>query len=232
MIDFHSHVLPGMDDGSESVAQSLQMLRLSARQGVTCVVATPHFYAHRDTPERFLARRARSEAQLRAAMEGCEGLPALLVGAEVHYFPGISQAEAVRNLTIGEKSCMLLEMPEEAWSASMYRELEQLHSRQGILPLIAHVDRYMGLLHNRDLPKRLAQLPVAVQANGSFFLRRSTRGRAMKLLRQGYIHLLGSDCHNLTTRKPNLGEAAALICRHLGKETLQRVYADSCRILR
>ena len=232
IIDFHSHVLPGMDDGSESVAQSLQMLRLLAQQGVTHVVATPHFYAHQDTPDAFLARRAESEASLRAAMAGCDGLPELLMGAEVHYFPGISEAAAVRGLTIGGKSCMLLEMPEYAWTASMYREMEQLKSKQGITPILAHVDRYMGPWHNRDLPKRLARLPVAVQVNGAFFLRRSTRGLALKLLRQGFVHLLGSDCHNVTTRRPNLGEAAALIRRHLGEETLQRVYADSCELLR
>ena len=56
-VDFHSHILPGVDDGSRSVEESLEMLRAVARQGIGTVVATPPFYANHDTPERFLRRR-------------------------------------------------------------------------------------------------------------------------------------------------------------------------------
>ena len=65
MTDFHSHVLPCLDDGSVSVEQSIEMLRAEAEQGITHVIATPHFYAGRTTPERFLEKRERSEAMLR-----------------------------------------------------------------------------------------------------------------------------------------------------------------------
>ena len=58
VIDFHSHILPGIDDGSKNVEESLQMLRMMAKQGITHVVATPHFYPQHDTPESFLKRRA------------------------------------------------------------------------------------------------------------------------------------------------------------------------------
>ena len=67
-IDFHSHVLPGVDDGSATVEESLRMLRLQAEQGVTHVVATPHFYPMQDSPNRFLERRAKTEKRLRQAM--------------------------------------------------------------------------------------------------------------------------------------------------------------------
>ena len=61
MIDFHSHILPGIDDGSKSVEMSIKMLRREAQQGISRVVATPHFYPQTDNPERFLRRRAEAE---------------------------------------------------------------------------------------------------------------------------------------------------------------------------
>ena len=64
-VDFHSHILPGIDDGSKSVEESLAMLRMAGEQGIECVVATPHFYPRYDSPKKFLARRAEAEAQLR-----------------------------------------------------------------------------------------------------------------------------------------------------------------------
>ena len=64
MVDFHSHILPALDDGSANVEESIAMLRAEAEQGITRVVATPHFYIRRDDPEAFLARRSRSEARL------------------------------------------------------------------------------------------------------------------------------------------------------------------------
>lgn len=60
MIDFHSHILPGVDDGSKNVEMSLEMLRASAAQGVTDICLTPHFYAERNTPEKFLEKRRRA----------------------------------------------------------------------------------------------------------------------------------------------------------------------------
>ena len=84
--DFHSHILPGVDDGSTSLEESLAMLTLEAEQGVRHVVATPHFYAHHDTPEAFLSRRAAAEAMLREALKDHPELPGFTVGAEVYFF--------------------------------------------------------------------------------------------------------------------------------------------------
>lgn len=229
--DFHSHILPGIDDGSASVAESIAMLRMAAEQGITHVIATPHFYARHDSPERFLARRDRAEALLREEMAKYEGLPQISVGAEVYFFPGISESDTLCNLTIAEKSCILLEMPESPWSESMYRQIEDIRTKQGITPIIAHVDRYIGPLRNFGIPERLAQLPVAVQANASFFTRRFTAPMAMKMLREGQIHVLGSDCHNMTTRKPNLGDALKCIEKRLGQNVIDGICEHEKRIL-
>ena len=81
IIDFHTHVLPAMDDGSRSVEESLQMLRMEVEQGIFHVVATPHFYPQYDNPEQFLRKRTAAEMQLREAMAKETGMPELTVGA-------------------------------------------------------------------------------------------------------------------------------------------------------
>lgn len=214
--DFHSHILPGIDDGSASVEESIAMLRMEAEQGIRRVVATPHFYAGYDSPERFLENRDRAEALLRAEMARHDGMPELLIGAEVYFFRGMSESDLLPQLTIREKSCILIEMPPAPWPEDLLRELENIHARRGIMPIIAHIDRYIGPFRTYGLPQRLAQLPVLVQANASFFLERGTASMAMRMLKADQIQLLGSDCHNITTRKPNLSTALDRIQRKLG----------------
>lgn len=222
-VDFHSHVLPGIDDGCKSVKEALRVLRMEARQGIEHVVATPHFYPQQDTPERFLRRRAASEALLREAMAEESGLPTLSIGAEVYYFRGMSDSDAISELTINNTRCILVEMPRAPWTEAMYQELEALHVKRGLIPVVAHVDRYISRFRTHGIPKRLESLPVLVQANAEFFLERSTSRMAMRMLKKGAIHLLGSDCHNLTDRKPDMGDALELIRRHLGVGALEHI---------
>lgn len=221
--DIHSHILPGIDDGSGSLQESLELLRLEAEQGIRRVAATPHFYPQRDTPEAFLKRRARAEAQLREELQKNGDLPEIVAGAEVYFFPGISQSECLEQLTIGSGRYLLLEMPMAPWTDAMYREMEGICTNFGITPVIAHVDRYISPFRTHGIPERLTQLPVLVQANASFFLKRSTRNMAIRMLRSGKIHVLGSDCHNLTHRRPNLAEAVQVIQNRLGAEALDQI---------
>ena len=224
--DFHSHVLPCMDDGSTSVEMSIAMLQAAAEQGITHVIATPHFYAHRNTPERFLERRNQAEKILREEMQKYSGLPKLSVGAEVLFFKGISECDALKLLTISEKNCILLEMAECPWGDYAFREIEQIREKQGLLPIIAHVDRYIGPWQDHGIPARLEKLPVMVQANAEFFLRRFTAPMAMRMLKRGQIHVLGSDCHNLTSRRQNLGEALQRIQKKFGQDAVD--YIRTC----
>lgn len=221
--DFHSHVLPGIDDGSSSVEESLALLRMEAEQGIRRVIATPHFYPRHHSPERFLEKRRQAEAALREAMAQETGLPELLMGAEVHFFPGMSDSDILPRLTVEGTDCILVEMPASPWTDSMYRELEQIWLRWGITPVIAHVDRYLGPLRAFGIPERLTRLPVLVQANAGFFQQPGTASMALRMLKKGQIQLLGSDCHNLTSRRPNLGGAVEKIRRRLGEEVIRRI---------
>lgn len=229
VVDFHSHILPGIDDGSASVEESIAMLKMEAAHGIRHVIATPHFYANHDTPERFLARRNEAEKILREEMAKHRGLPELSVGAEVYFFHGMRHSDVLSALTIEEKQCILIEMPGVRWSASMYDELGEIQSRRGLIPIVAHVDRYISPLRTHHIPETLETLPVVVQANASFFLRSGTRKMALKMLRKEQIHLLGSDCHNMTSRKPNLADAITVIQQHFGDEMLKQIryYQDA-----
>ena len=231
MIDFHSHILPGIDDGSQTVESSVAMLRMEADQGVTQVVATPHFYARYDEPEHFLERRNRAEAALRKEMTRHEGLPRLLVGAEVSFFRGMSDSEVLPELTIRGKSCILIEMPPAPWPEEFYRELESIWVKWNIVPMIAHIDRYIAPFRTHGIPKRLAEMPVCVQASAEFFLDRRTANMAFRMLRSDQIHVLGSDCHNLFNRSPNLGTAVELIRRRCGEDILKRIRGNERKIL-
>ena len=221
--DFHSHILPSVDDGSSSTDMSMEMLRMEAEQGIRHVIATPHFYPQHDSPDRFLERRERAMDRLGEAMGAYDGLPEITLGAEVYYFRGMSESDQLPRLTIGEKKCILVEMPHAPWTEDMYKELEAIWTQRGILPIIAHVDRYIRPLRTYGIPERLSDLPVLVQANAEFFLNKRTAGMALRMLKADRIHLLGSDCHNITTRKPNLGDALDCIHRKLGEPTLQRI---------
>ena len=231
LIDFHSHVLPGIDDGSKSVEMSIQMLRVEAQQGIGHVVATPHFYPQYDTPERFLKRRAAAEIALREEMQKHTGMPELSVGAEVYYFPGISDSEGISELTIDQKRCILIEMPTSTWTEAMYRELEGLYVKRDLVPIIAHIDRYIGRFSNHGILNRLERLPVLIQANAEFFLERYTSSLALRMLKKEEIHLLGSDCHDLSSRKPNLQDALDLIYRRLGRDAMEGILSCQRNVL-
>lgn len=232
MVDFHSHVLPGMDDGSGSVEESIAMLQEEAKQGVTTMIATPHFYPRKEDVEHFLKRRDEAEEVLRREMEKQEGLPELLVGAEVFYYTGICDSPELGKLTIQGTQFVLVEMPDNDWTPRMYRELEKIALLQGLTPVVAHIDRYIRPFRTKGIPEELAQLPVLVQANGSFFIDKRTRSLAMKMLRKGQIHLLGSDAHNMEDRAPNLGPAAEQILSKLGEAVLATVFQNSMDVLK
>ncbi len=231
LTDFHSHILPGVDDGSKDVEQSLQMLRMSAEQGVSRMVATPHFYPRHDDPQRFLQRRARAFEELQKAMAMEQGLPCVELGAEVYFFKGISDCEEIRELTLGNSKYILVEMPMTAWTANMYQELEWVYTKQGLIPVVAHLDRYIRPLTCGKVLRELSKLPVLIQVNAEFFLERSTASLALRMLRKEQIHLLGSDCHNLSDRKPDLGAAVKLIQAKLGEAALERVQGFADKIL-
>ena len=212
MIDWHSHILPKMDDGSKSAEESADLLRMQSEQGVEIVVATPHYYAEEERPDDFLQRRYRSFQLLRERVLPTH--PKILLGAEVRYYPGISSMENIRALCIEGTSLLLLEMPFSRWTEYTVREVLKL-SHLGITVILAHIERYLSF-QDKNVWERLADSGIFMQINASFLLRFSTKGKALKLLRKGKVQFIGSDCHDLTVRPPRIGSAYDAVSKKLG----------------
>lgn len=232
MIDFHSHILPGVDDGPKALEESLSMLRDSFLQGVDSVVSTSHFYAYDEYPKEFLKRRNMAAHQLKEAMLFSTAVyPKVVLGAEVLYFPGISEAEGIDLLRIEGSRSILIEPPMAPWSEDMLDEIQQLGRNLDLIPIIAHVDRYMSLLQDESLLDRVRKRSLAVQVNGSYFLNTKTQEAAIRNLKAGKIQLIGSDCHNVVSRPPNLGFVRKLARSRNIETQLNRLHQNAADLL-
>ena len=220
MIDFHSHILPGIDDGSKDVNMSLQMLGALRAQGVDTVAATSHFYATQRSVHRFLERRAEAWEKLKSVVPA--DAPQILLGAEVLYFPGVSRMEELSQLCLEGTKLLLLEMPFSPWSEYMTREATELARSGRVTVMMAHIERYYDM-QPPEVWDSLLENGAILQSNAEFFLSLRTRRRALRLLRDGYIQVLGTDCHNMSGRAPRMGEARKLIERRLGRDALEEI---------
>lgn len=164
MTDYHSHILPGMDDGSRSVEESLSLLREEVRQGIDTVVMTPHFYSGQNSPRRFLKRRFDSFQKLLPRLD--RSCPRIILGAEVQFFPGISDCEDLSLLTIGQTKLLLLEMPFSRWDRQTVQETLLLGECRDVRVVLAHIDRYYT-----DQPvslwRELSEAGILMQLNTS-----------------------------------------------------------------
>lgn len=200
-IDVHTHILPGMDDGSKSTEQSIEMLRREAEQGVPVVALTPHFYAFENSPDEFLNRRQASWERLQPHLNS--EMPEIVLGAEVQYFEGISRVDTISKLCIGNTNYLLLEMPFCRWSERIIQEMFTLNRSGNIRIILAHIDRYFSM-QEKSVWDRMYENRVLMQLNADAFLHFRTKYLAKHLLKKDRISFLGSDCHNLTNRSPNL----------------------------
>lgn len=201
MVDFHTHILPGLDDGSKHLTHSLQMLRMEREQGIDTVVLTPHFYSTQQSPEKFLSRRQGAWERLAGELE--EGMPRLLLGAEVQYFDNMENLPCLSTLCIQGTRLLLLEMPFDHWDQRVVRTVQEIQGAGEIQVVLAHVERYLSFHRNPRALEELRRTGVLMQVNASFFDGWLHRKKALSMLRKGEFQLIGSDCHDPVTRKPN-----------------------------
>lgn len=228
VVDFHSHILPGIDDGSKDIAMTEKMLRMAAEQEIDWMAATPHFYADSMSIDGFLRRRqaAFDKAAPVAAANGIR----LMCGAEVAFFSGMSRAEQLEKLCFDGTNVMMVEMPFREWSARDLQEIERL-LRRGIRPIIAHAERFYQFQTDRQIIPELLEMPVYVQINAGCLLHWRARRQAMKLFANGQAQLLGSDCHNISSRPQNLAEGRAVLRKKFGKSLLEQIDEQSTALL-
>lgn len=231
IIDFHSHILPGIDDGARNVQTSLAMLTMAAEQQVDVMIATPHFYASRDRIQSFLERREKAWQLLQKEMKGVAGFPKIHLGAEVAFFDGISQAKDIQNLTIQGTDILLLEMPFQPWTARQVDEVASLIRDRGFTVLIAHLERFLWISGNKKQVEQLLQLPVRVQINAEAFDGWIHTRMLMRMFKENKAHVLGSDCHGAHHRIPNLLSGREIVQKKAGPDVLEQIDRNGMQLL-
>lgn len=222
MIDFHSHILPEMDDGSRSLSESMDMLLASKEQGINTMIATSHYYQSRESIDEFLTRREKAFNRLMEHSHDFQ-VPDLQLGAEVAYFSGMSRMEHLRQLKIQGTECILIEMPFSVWTSSNINEIYSIINNLDLTPILAHVERYPDFSVNSSKLDDLINLGAIFQMNGEFINSWKSKRRALKHLKNSDYFVLGSDSHNMDIRRPNLGEAMETIQKKLGARRLEEI---------
>lgn len=213
MIDFHSHILPAIDDGSKDVETSLKMLDISRQNGVDAVVLTPHCHPRsQEHIDKFLQRRDNAFKMLSSLVT--EELPQLIPASEIRIYQDFHKYKRLDELCISGTNYILLEMPYELWKDYAFEEIYQL-TRLGFKPIMAHLDRFLDQeKHFREI----FSLGSLVQMNTSAFLEPATRKKMAKFFETGHIHVIGSDTHDLYKRKPDMKDAYDVISKKFGAE--------------
>ncbi len=229
MIDFHTHILPGIDDGSRDLPMSAQLLTEEIAAGVDLVVATPHFYASRISFAKFLRQRSEALSQVESWIAEQAAPVRIMTGAEVYYFPGIGSADSVRELCISDTGTLLLEMPFAPWTKEVLKDVRQLLEHQHLTVVLAHVERYIGFQKDKGIWNEIFSMPVIPQLNaGSFqkepglFRRNKTLHFCLDFIDRHPDFILGSDCHNMSSRRPNLKDGVDAVIRLAGNEAWER----------
>lgn len=230
MTDLHTHILPGMDDGARDVQTSLAMLAMEREQGVTGIALTPHFYRDEERPERFFARRQRAWEELSRALEDSKASrPRLVLGAEVAWVPGLHRWDELEQFCIGGSRYLLLELPDAPWHSGMIDQIYDLMGRSGVIPVFAHLERYFRG-QKADHIRELLRMGVPIQISAEPMLHTLDRFGLVRRLRGNPHCLLISDCHNTTTRRPNLGAAVQQARKSLPPEQFEGMLANAREI--
>lgn len=210
MTDIHTHLIPGIDDGSQTVEETRLICEAMQAQGVDRIIATPHFYADSEDPENFIRKRNEAFETIRDLADEYH----VIKGAEVRYFTGIGMSENIDMLLIDGTNFLLLELADKKVNGYVLDDLMELRSRN-IRPIIAHLNRYREF-HDDRFIEFCNMNGMPIQLNTESLMYWYSRRRAMELIGSGRAQFLATDCHDLTARKPDLKEAFDIVRTHLG----------------
>ncbi len=225
----HSHFLPGIDDGCQTVEESLGVLQACMEQNIDWIVATPHYYS-RVSVEEFLKQREEAFCRVKEVMDPNDTWPGISLGAEVAYHVGLLYEDRLPELCYQGTDYLLLEMPFIHWTPNMLRDVQQIPGIFGITPVIAHLERYLYMQDKRHI-RELMDMDILVQINAEYILSVRHPYRIKRMIRRGHVDLLGSDCHDLTSRKQNLGAAREKLLSWGLEEELTHIRETSLAIL-
>jgi protein-tyrosine phosphatase len=217
MIDIHSHVLPGLDDGARTLEESVAMLQFAAAHGTTDIVATPHANAQ------FAFDAELVDLRYRELAEHSRGLINLHLGCDFH-LNYTNVQDALTNAwkyTINHGRYLMVELPDLVALPPMRTALKQLIAR-GLVPVITHPERNPSLQANCSELRTWVQDGCRLQITAQSLTGRfgpQAQNTATELLSAGLVHFVASDAHDLTNRPPDLSEAYRLVESRWGAAT-------------
>lgn len=225
MIDLHVHILPDLDDGPDTVAESIRLAQTAFEAGTRTIVATPHILNLFD--ENRNAIIVHEYAALKKRLESELPDLELLLGSEIYFRPDMSDLTHFEAATINNTGrYMLVEFPLPDLPGGFERELENLREN-GVVPIVAHPERNAVIMRNPSLIGQMIAGGALIQVNaGSLtgFFGGSVKKVAHNLLKKGWVHLIASDAHGVDHRTPSLKTAISAAADVIGE-------AEACRLV-
>lgn len=225
LVDIHSHILPNIDDGSKSPSESVEMLKMLKVQGVTDVIATPHFKmtSKSVSVNDFLALRQEAYYNLLEEIrkQNIE-LPNIRLGAEVYITMDLLESGEIKRLCIEGTKNVLLEMPYGEWCGWMFRMINEECKKEGITPIIAHIDRYTDIISKRTYNELFAQ-PFELQINAEIIHNSAAMHMLSKWIKTDKIRYVGSDCHGVEYRPPEMDSFIRVVEKKHGKGFIEHL---------
>ncbi len=235
MIDIHTHILPGVDDGLQHIGEALLMAEDAAAQGVTAMVATPHLYWG-DRPALSAAQIRDGVEQLNALLQA-KGVPVeVLPGCEIPIAPDLlRRLESDEWMSLGEGTrTVLVEPLWVEWPPFGHLVIKEMLAA-GWAVVLAHPERVPALQRNLPLLEGLVQMGVHLQVTtGSLIPGKASPAAARcayELMEHRLVSVVASDCHGISHRRCDMGEAAELLRRTYGRHVAQMLTTGVPRAL-
>ncbi len=227
MIDLHCHLLPGIDDGAADEAASLAMARIAMADGIRTIACTPHIY-----PGLFENDSAGIAARVTAWQQRLvdEGIDLrLIAGADAHLTPELrARLEAGTAPTLGGSRYFLLE-PSHTVATPRFAESVFDFVNAGLVPVITHPERLTWIGHHYGVFAAMVRSGTWLQVTAGSLCGRfgkDARRFAEKLLDDGLVHILATDAHDPTRRRPLLAEGCRAAEKWVGAEEAQRLVVE------
>lgn len=224
MIDLHSHILPGLDDGAQTLQDSLAMARMAVDSGITTVVATPHCAndRHREVYE--------SWQFLREALQECEIPLQLLLGMEIFGTPDTARMLRDGQLyTLNGSRYPLVEFSFHSDGEEETAILEEICGA-GFRPIVAHPERYSYIQQAPEILNDWHRMGCLFQLNrGSLMGRfgRRVQYTAVTLLERGFVTVVASDAHSSRVRTPWLKDIRQVLTEEISPDCARLLLQDN-----
>jgi protein-tyrosine phosphatase len=222
MIDLHCHYLPGIDDGSKSMAESLELARASVADGITHAVMTPHIHSGRY--ENFRSTVVAATDQFRLALQDADISLQIYPAGEVRLTSEIFELLENDELPFMGKldghQILLLEFPYGILPVGTEKLVRWLIS-QKIRPMIAHPERNKAIMHHPERLSVFVDMGCLLQVTAASLVGEfgsAVQSSVLLMLARGWVSVVATDAHNLTHRAPKLTQARNYLLTHYGHE--------------